>query len=134
MNISPLIADHLYPSITFSCRTPDGILNAIFVEDGGKLVQVTISIGKAGASVGAWAQVTADMITLLLSSGMKPQTIMELLSSVTTGRTITDINGVPCRSGPEGLYICFSKYLKHKYQELADSLGIEDNSDWEDED
>ena len=134
MIISPLKENRLYDSVMFSCRTPDGMLNAVFVEDAGKLIQVQIIIGKAGASVAAWAQATADMVTLQLSTGVKPQTIMELLSSITTGRTITDVDGVPCRSGPEGLYICFNKYLRHKYTELKDALGIDDDDGWIDED
>lgn len=110
-----LLADKLYNSTIYYTNSPDGTVNVIFIEDEhSNLIEIAITIGKAGSSVAAWAAVTQDFVNYLITIGAPLREILSILSEVKTGKIIQDVNGVKCASGPEAIYINFMRYNRDK--------------------
>lgn len=80
--------------------------------------QIFISIGKAGAAVGAWAFATASMITVAMNNNVGLDRIIEELADITSSGEARTM-GSRCRSGPEGIWIALKKYQLAKRENAS---------------
>ncbi len=99
-------------------KTPDGSLFVMILEDSnGRPIGIHLSIGKGGSSVLAWSDAVARVCSLVLDRGGTIGEIIDELSSITTDRTVNS-NGVPIRSGVEGLAFALRQYQQSKRDKL----------------
>jgi len=110
--VSTTITDAL-TSVTIKVKTPDGSMFVTIAEKDNEPVQIQINIGKAGGSLQAWSNVTAELCTLALSLGAKVEQLIEI-ARVTSDRSVTDDSGRDIRSGPDGLAHALRVY-RYKY-------------------
>lgn len=110
-------------------RTPDGTLFAIVVENAdGSLNSVQFTIGKAGASVAAWANALAEVMTLSIQKGASLEELITVLSGITSQREARSL-GSTCRSGPEGVWQALVRYKHSKFAVLSKVLGMHEEKD-----
>lgn len=117
-----LLDRNKFDSITFRIPTPEGTASIIIVEDSpGTIHRIFFSIGKAGTGVNAWAFALAEMVVSNLQH-RKLVDIINELSGITSSRWMYSENGVPCRSGPEALYLALIQYrniYKHNHKNVT---------------
>lgn len=107
-----------FDMISWEVLTPDGKMFVFIQEAEGKPVGITISIGKSGTAIAAWASCTSRLITLALEKGAGVNEIIEELSGLSAEKAVRiSKTGVSIRSGPEGIAYVFMQYKNHKYQE-----------------
>lgn len=112
-------------------NTPDGTMFVNVMEnEKGEPFQVIITIAKNGSSVAAWAQALSAMISTGLQAGVKLETYLTELSSITSDKTARTLTS-RCSSGPEGVWMALVRYKKEKFRMLEESLGdlLEDETD-----
>lgn len=115
----------IFESRMMRVQTPDGQMYVNVMEDkDGDPFQVIINIGKAGSSVAAWAGALGAVISAGLQSGTKLEVYLTELSNITSDGSARTIKS-PCRSGPEGVWVCLVRYRKEKFKELRERLGEE---------
>lgn len=119
------MTDVAFRSISIRVPTPDGTMYVNILEDDSyRACKVLISIGKAGASVSAWADAVGRLISKLLELGAGINFIIDELSALNTDRVAIDSTGEEVRSGPDGLALALMKYRTGKFQELKENLGV----------
>lgn len=119
------MATNLYKSYNMKVRTPDGTMFVNILEDvNNQPFQVIINIGKAGSQVAAWAQGLAACISAGLQNGVKIETFLTELSSITSDKEARTVNS-NCRSGPEGVWKALVRYRNERFKELQEQLGGE---------
>lgn len=122
-----------YQSVQMKVRTPDGTMFVNIMEKDGQPFQVIINIGKAGSAVAAWAQALASMISAGLQAGVKFETFLTELSSITSSNLARTVHST-CTSGPEGVWQAFVRYRNDRFKMLQEQLGAEGLLEEEDED
>ena len=116
-----------FSGLTIQVKSPDGTMFVTINEDeNGKPIAIWISIGKAGASVAAWAVSMARILTLALDKGATISELCVELSGQTTDKVRITGDGEYVRSGPEGVFVALMKYKRDKYDELTKTLGDTD--------
>lgn len=109
--MQPADMQEKYDSITFHNPTPEGEATVIVVESQpGVIYKIFFTIGKAGSGVNAWAFALAEMVVFALQQKADLNDVIISLSNITSSRYINDGSGIPCRSGPEALYLSLMKY------------------------
>lgn len=99
-----------FDNITFNIPTPEGTANIIIVEHSpGVIYKIFFHIGKAGTGINAWAFALAEFVVSSLEH-RELADIIGSLSGITSSRWIYSEQGVPCRSGPEALYLALLRY------------------------
>lgn len=99
-------------------ETPDGTMFVLVDEDvtTQKPIAIRINIGKAGSPLMAWASAAAELVTLLLESGIDAHKILEKLTDIHSDK-LAHSSGIPIYSGPDGLANALLLYLKHVEEE-----------------
>lgn len=101
----------VYDNVTFSVETPEGKATIIIVEEKpGVIHKILFMIGKAGSINNAWAFALAEMVVSNLHRGASLTDVIGDLSNITSSRPVFDRSGIPCRSGPEALYLVLMRY------------------------
>ncbi len=97
------------PSYTVRVETPDGTEFVTIAEDEkGKPVHVSVTIGKAGTNVAAWAEALSRLLTIALRRGIEFHRLLEEISNITSGNLRIMARGTICKSGPEGVLLSYS--------------------------
>lgn len=116
--------DRVGNTISIRVPTPDGTMFVHVIEDEKAMpIEILITIGKAGASVAAWAAAMSRTCTLLLEQGLSINDLIAEFSSLTTDRVSIMKDGSNIRSGPEGIAVALTKYRTGKFRELKQQLG-----------
>lgn len=114
-----------YTSYNFVVDTPDGRMYVAIMEDRNKRPsRIEIKLGKVGSPVSAWADALGRVISTALASGTPLHNIAEEISTITSSRSRIDSSGKTARSGPEGVVIALMQYRRAKYDELAHTIGL----------
>lgn len=113
-----------FESITIQVPSPDGTMFVTIMEDNtGKPVGIDLHIGKAGASVAAWAQALSRMMTLALDHGSTINDLVVELSNMTSDKRRDTAAGEPIRSGVEAVWLALVKYKRDKFEKVSLTLG-----------
>jgi len=113
-----------FDGLTIQVKTPEGTMFVTITEDeNGKPNAIWITIGKAGASIAAWAHSLARILTLSLDKGATINDLCVELSGQTSDKLRINGDGEIVRSGPEGVFVALMKYKRDKYEILTKTLG-----------
>lgn len=107
-------------------ETPDGQMFVTIAEDvNGKPALVQVNIGKSGTALSAWANATAELISVCLQAGVPLDTLIEILSDITSdGRARIAIgDNVQIRSGPMGIWAALVRYRKNKKESRTEVIN-----------
>ena len=104
-------------SLTYRVMTPNGVMFVTVVESLNYMkrpipTNMLIAIGKSGSAIMAWANMTADLITLLFKSKLDLEDIIAAISMNLSDQSVLQRPGIQIRSEPEGI-----KYALFRYQE-----------------
>ena len=104
-------------SLTYRVMTPNGVMFVTVVESLNYMkrpipTNMLIAIGKSGSAIMAWANMTADLVTLLFKSKLDLEDIIAAISMNLSDQSVLQRPGIQIRSEPEGI-----KYALFRYQE-----------------
>ena len=104
-------------SLTYRIMTPNGVMFVTIVESLNYMkkpvpTNMLIAIGKSGSAIMAWANMTADLVTLLFKSKLDLEDIIAAISMNLSDQSVLQRPGIQIRSEPEGI-----KYALFRYQE-----------------
>ena len=104
-------------SLTYKVMTPNGVMFVTIVESLNYMkkpvpTNMLIAIGKSGSAIMAWANMTADLITLLFKMKADLEDIIAVVSMNLSDQSVLQRPGIQIRSEPEGI-----KYALFRYQE-----------------
>ena len=117
MSLSDLESGIAQNSITYRVMTPNGVMFITVVESEDYLkrpipIKILIAIGKSGSAIMAWANMTADLISLLFRKKTDLEDIIAEISMNLSDQSVLQKPGINIRSEPEGI-----KYALLRYQE-----------------
>lgn len=119
-----------YNATSIRVKTPDGTMTVFITEDEtGNPFLLNIFLGKAGTSVAAWAAATATLCSALLESRKSGiSDLVQMMSGITSARSLRLVDGISVSSGPEGLVLALMKYRDSNFAVAID----DDDDDYED--
>ena len=110
----------MWNNVTYKLYTPDGSAIISIAEDKGEIVHISFMIGKAGSSINAYCYSIAQLVTeIVKTSGISKA--LELLSGISTDRSIRYKSGILCRSGVEALYIALLGWRNDRFKKPTQS-------------
>lgn len=113
-----------YPTVNIRQPTPEGDVFVHITEIDDKPYEIRVNLGKTGTNTQAWAFAVAKLCTFVLQSASgNIDTIIELLSEITTGSVRMLPYNKKCRSGVEGMKMALMIYKRSKYEKLFTRIG-----------
>jgi hypothetical protein len=115
-----------FDSISFRIKSPEGSFTIFFDEDRKtkRLVRISAFAGKTGSQQAAWLDAFCRIMSRQLERGfLSLEDIETELSSIRTDKSLMNVNGLECTSGPEAIFIAIQKYKNEKFSELRKQLG-----------
>lgn len=108
--------EYIFSSVRYKLDTPEGKAYIFIIEDKdkGKLAGLTLAIGKSGSTLNAYCYAVAEL-TLSLINTRGHFAALEMLSGITSDKSVSHLNGMVCRNGIEALFIALLSY----YNSLA---------------
>lgn len=110
-----LLYDKAYKIISIRTPTTDGELFTFFTENTeGKVIRITITIGKSGSQIYAWTSALTECVNMLLDEGVSINEISIRLANIYTDRITLNSDKHNIRSGPDGFVNTLNKYIRNK--------------------
>lgn len=116
-----------FSSWTFKEDTPDGTAYITIIEEvPGVILQINMSIGKAGSSLNSWCTAVAKLCTIFLNQGGTISDLIDVLFDIissSSNRLRAGPDEPINRSGAEAMASALRKYLQSLPQDIISQIG-----------
>lgn len=103
-----------FPMVSSRWRSPDGNVTVFITET--EPLTISITIGKAGTSVAAWAYGMSELLNLVFEHHPL-DVVIDKLTNITTHQSSLNTNGVEVRSTIEAVAFALREYQIRKERE-----------------